>query len=115
MLIWIDETGSTRRNSIRSYGYSDELDHAHICSVSGKRLSAIPVMTTHGIENVFVCKGSVDGEVFQQFLCHCVLPIILPFDGNNPQSVIMMDNANIHHLERVYDITGAGISPPIQP
>ena len=106
MLIWIDETGSTRRNSIRSYGYSlrGTTPCTHILRVSGERLSAIPVMATRGIEDVFVCKGSVDGEVFQQFLCQCVLPIILPFDGNNPQSVVVMDNASIHHLERVYDI-----------
>ena len=56
----------------------------HKLRVSGERLSAIPVMTTHGIEDVFVCKGSIDGRVFQQFIYQCVLPIILPFDGNNP-------------------------------
>ena len=77
-------------------------------------------MTTRGIEDVCVCKGSVDGEVFQQFLCQCVLPIILPFDGNNPRSVIVMDNASIHHLERVCDIiTGVGARlvflPPYSP
>ena len=122
MLIWIDETGSTRRNSIRSYGYSlrGTRPCTHVLRVSGERLSAIPVMTTRGIEDVFVCKGSVDGEVFQQFLCQCVLPIILPFDGNNPQSVVVMDNASIHHLERVYDIiTGVGARlvflPPYSP
>ena len=111
MLIWIDETGSTRRNSIRSYGYSlrGTRPCTHILRVSGERLSAFPVMATRRIEDVFVCKGSVDGEVFQQFLCQCVLPIILPFDGNNPRSVVVMDNASIHHLERVYDIiTGIG-------
>ena len=82
MLIWIDETGSTRRNSIRSYGYSlrGTRPCTHILRVSGERMSAIPVVATRGIEDVFVCKGSVDGEVFQQFLCQCVLPIILPFD-----------------------------------
>lgn len=122
MLIWIDETGSTRRNSIRSYGYSlrGTRPCTHVLRVSGERLSAIPVMTTRGIEDVFVCKGSVDGEVFQQFLCQCVLPIILPFDGNNPRSVVVMDNASIHHLERVYDIiTGVGTRlvflPPYSP
>ena len=63
MLIWIDETGSTRRNSIRSYGYSlrGTRPCTHKLRVSGERLSAIPVMTTRGIEDVFVCKGSVDG------------------------------------------------------
>ena len=58
-------------------------------------------MTTHGIEDAFVCSQSMDGEVFQQFLCQCVLPIILPFNGNNPRSIVVMDNASIHHLERV--------------
>ena len=77
-------------------------------------------MTTRGIEDVFVCSQSVDGEVFQQFLCQCVLPIILPFDGNNPRSIVVMDNASIHHLERVYDIiTGVGAQlvflPPYSP
>ena len=77
-------------------------------------------MTTRGIEDVYVYKGSVDGEVFQQFFCQCVLPIILPFDGNNPWSIVVMDNASIHHLERVYDIiTGVGARlvflPPYSP
>ena len=52
-------------------------------------MSAIPA---RGIEDVFVCSQSVDGEVFQQFLCQCVLPIILPFNGNNPRSIVVMDN-----------------------
>ena len=55
-------------------------------------------LITRGIEDVFVCSQSVDGELFQQFLCQCVLPIILPFDGNNPRSIVVMDNASIHHL-----------------
>lgn len=122
MLIWIDETGSTRRNNIRTFGYSlrGTRPRTHILRVSGERLSAIPVMTTRGIEDVYVCTGSVNGDVFEQFLCQCVLPIILPFDGNNPRSVIVMDNASIHHVERVYEIiTGVGAKlvflPPYSP
>ena len=38
-----------------------------------------------------------------------MLPILLPFDGNNPRSVVVMDNASIHHLPRVQEIiTGVG-------
>ena len=44
-------------------------------------------MTTRGIEDVYVCTGSVDSEVFQQFLCQYVLPLILPFNRNNPRSI----------------------------
>ena len=67
------------------------------------------MLTTRGIEDVYITTETVDGERFEQFLCQCILPIILPFDGNNPRSVVVMDNASIHHLDRVNDIiTGVG-------
>ena len=122
MLIWIDETGSDRRNEIRKYGYSLRGTPACTCQlrVGGKRLSAIPVMTTNGLEDVFITTGSVDGNKFEHFVCQYVLPILLPFDGYNPCSVVVMDNASIHHVERVYDIiTGIGARllflPPYSP
>ena len=45
MLIWIDETGSDRRNSIRKYGYSLRGIPARVFQlhVGGKRISAIGV------------------------------------------------------------------------
>lgn len=60
-----------------------------------------------------------NGEKFIEFICHCscVLPIIMPFDGSNPKSVVVMDNASIHHVERVCDIIGARLCflPPYSP
>ena len=96
MLIWIDETESARRNSIQQYRYSLRGMPAQ---VGGRQLSAIPVLTTTGIENVYVTSDSVDGTKFEEFMFQCLLPIILPFDGFNHHSVIVMDNASIHHLE----------------
>ena len=96
----------------------------HVLRVSGKRVSAIPVLTTRGIEDTFTTSSTVDGETFEeficQFICQCVLLILLPFDGLNPRSVVIMDNASIHHLERVHDIvTGVGARlvflPPYSP
>ena len=122
MLVWIDETGSDRRNEIRKYGYS--LRGTRACDyqlrVGGKHISAIPVMTTNGIEDVFVTTGSVNGDTFVQFICECVLPILLPFNGINSHSIVIIDNASIHHVERVYDIiTGVGARlmflPPYSP
>ena len=122
MLIWVDETGSDRRNSIRSYGYAlrGMRPVCHHLSVGGRRVSAIPVMTTRGIEDVFTTTDRVNGDVFERFVCECILPIILPFDGNNPRSVLVMDNASIHHLERIEEIiTGVGAKilflPPYSP
>ena len=105
MLIWIDETGSDRRKSVRRYGYSlrgKPSRHTQL-TVGGRRVSAIPVMTTKGIEDVYVTRDSVNGEKFVEFICQCVLPIIMPFDGHNHNSVVIMDNASIHHVERVHD------------
>jgi transposase len=44
----------------------------------------------------------------------------MPFNGTNPRSVLVMDNASIHHLDRVHDIiTGVGAKlcflPPYSP
>ena len=82
-------------------------------------MSAISVMTTRGIKDVFTTDG-VNGKVFECFVCECILPIILPFDGNNPRSVLVMDNASIHHLDRIEEIiTGVGAKilflPPYSP
>ena len=109
-------------HNIRKYGYSLRglPTYVHQLHVGGKRLSAIPVLTTNGIEDVYVTKDSVDGTKFEEFLIQCLLPIILPFDGINPNSVVIMDNASICHLERVQDlITGIGARlmflPPYSP
>ena len=122
MLIWVDETGSERYNSIRSFGYAlrGMRPVCHHLSVGGRRVSAIPVMTTRGIEDVFTTTDRVNGEVFERFVCECILPIILPFDGNNPRSILVMDSASIHHLERIEEIiTGVGgrilFLPPYSP
>lgn len=122
MLIWIDETGSDRRRLIRQYGYAIRGMRAVVynLNVSGKRISAIPVLTTRGIENVYTTTGSVNGETFEQFVVECILPIILPFNGSNPRSVLVMDNASVHHVERIEEIiTGVGAKilylPPYSP
>lgn len=56
MLLWIDETGSDRRNCIRQYGYSlrGVTPVSHQLRVDGKRISAIPILSTEGIEDVYI-------------------------------------------------------------
>ena len=31
----------------------------------------------------------------------CLLPVLLPFNWINPRSVVVMDNASIHHVDAV--------------
>ena len=54
---------------------------------------------------MYVTSDSVNGTKFEEFLFQCLLRIVLPFDGINHHSVIVMDNARIHHLERLQDLT----------
>ena len=122
MIIWIDETGSARRNSVRSYGYSLKGMRAvsHELRVSGQRINAIGVMSTEGIEDVFIVEGNISGDVFVRFIRTSLLPILQPFNGFNSHSVVVMDNASIHHYEQVVDIiTGVGavvrFLPPYSP
>ena len=121
-LIFIDETGSTRRNALRRYGYSlvGVTPVTHNFCVYGKRLSAIGVMTWNGIDDAYIVEGNVDSDVFLQFVQRSLLPILLPFDGDNPRSVVILDNASIHHVESVIPLisaTGALVRflPPYSP
>ena len=106
MLIWIDETGCDRRHSMRKWGYSlrgiPPRDHRLLAR--GKRFSAIPVMSLQGILDVYIAEGTMDGERFQDFIRSTLLPILQPFNWINPHSVVVIDNASIHHVEGVIDL-----------
>ena len=88
--------------------------------VWGKHIFVIGVMTMDRIEDVFVHEGSVNGGVFEYFVRTTLLPILMPYNGQNKHSVVVMDNASIHHLEAVQDmILGMGaiirFLPPYSP
>ncbi|XP_065903761.1 uncharacterized protein [Dysidea avara] len=102
MIVWIDETGTDSRDCHRRCGY-------HIRGTT-------PV--NHILNN------TVDGDTFLHFVQNCLVPILQPFDGTNPRSVVVMDNASIHHIDRVIKAiyqTGAIVrflppySPDLQP
>ena len=92
--------------------------------ISGKRYTHIP----HGIkcllrESYIDCKlmqGGVDVDVFYEFVEKFLLPHLMPFDGHNPHSVVVLDNCAIHHInstvQMIHD-TGALIHflPPYSP
>ena len=46
---------------------------------------------------------SVDAEIFIKFVDDSLVPTLQPFDGNNPSSVLVLDNASIHHVDDVID------------
>lgn len=122
MIIWIDESGCDRRNSMRKFNYTlkgiPPVDHRIFGR--GKRYSAITAMTVKGIQDVFLAEGNVDGERFEGFIKDSLLPILQPFNCSNPNSIVVMDNATIHHVAGVADLilqTGALLRflPPYSP
>ena len=57
-----------------------------------------------GLHDLCLLEGSVNGETFEAFLKSHLLPILQPFNWSNPLSVVIMDNASIHHVEGVRKI-----------
>lgn len=101
MLVFVDECGSDKRSALRRYGYAlrGKRTVTEKLLVRGKRFSAIGILCIDGIVDVYTTDGSVDGEKFCTFIERNLLPQLLPFNGINPRSVVIMDNAPIHHVD----------------
>ena len=80
MLVWTD----ARRNEIRKYGYSlrGMTPVSYNFINRGKCFSAIPVLTTRGIEDVFVTDTTVNEDIFLLFVEQCLVPVLQPFNGS---------------------------------
>ena len=102
LLVWVDETGSNRRNSVQTHGYSLKGMRAvsHQLLVGGKQINAIGVMSMQGMGDAYIVKKNVNGDVFERFVRTSLLPVLKPFNGTNSHSVVVMDNASIHHLDK---------------
>ena len=71
----------------------------------GKRYSAIGVLSTEGVEDVYITDGTVDGDKFLGFVRQNLLPLLMPFNGQNPNSIFILDNASsIHHVDQVVEL-----------
>ena len=88
--------------------------------VRGKRFSSICAMDFSGIVDVFTTKGSANADIFSDFIERNLVPKLMPFDGKNPRSVVLMDNVKFHHCSQVLaaiEGTGALVHflPPYSP
>ena len=104
MFVFLDETGADRRHLIRKYGYSLRgvpLKH-EILLARGERVSGrLAFMSTNGLLDVSITKGTTDGDTFYEFVQTRLLPQLLPFDRQNPHSVVVMDNCAVHHVQEI--------------
>lgn len=102
---FLDETGADQRNAVRQFGYSLPL-LKETPLVRGNRMSAIAIISTHGLLDVQIRSGTTDGgttdgDVFYKFAEKCLLPQLQPFNGVNEHSVVVMDNCSIHHISEI--------------
>ena len=119
MLVFVDETGTDQRNTIRKYGYSIRGKPAknHVLFARGERISAI---CNAGLLDVKTVTGTSDGDTFYDFVHTHLLPHLMPFNGQNPNSVVILDNCSIHHtayITKTIEEVGAIIHflPPYSP
>ena len=122
LCVWVDETGCDRRNAQRKYGYGirGQTPQDFSLKLRGKRYSAISILSTEGVEDTYITEGTVNGDIFLDFVRKQLVPILSPFDGHTPRSVVILDNAAIHHVDRVVTTilsTGALLKflPPYSP
>ena len=83
----------------RSYGYNLR-GHRARCrrrySPRGPRITAIPIICTEGLLDVGLYAGHVNGETFLDFVNNILTPCLLPFDGFNPRSVVILGKIKLY-------------------
>ena len=60
-------------------------------------MSAIVTMCNEGVLDFHLATGDASAETFDYFVTKTLLPQLQPFNGVNPCSVVVLDNAAIHH------------------
>lgn len=119
-LVFVDESGTDRRIGFRKTAWSP-LGIAPVQRQAlsrGDRYQILPAFTSEGILAVSIYKGTTDTSLFEDFLVNILLPKCGRYPAKN--SVIVMDNASIHHSEGIRQVcTDAGVIlvylPPYSP
>ena len=102
MFVFVDKTGSNQCNLHRDHGYGLRGTaplSLKFQTVNGKRMSVIAAMSTNGVEDLYLVEGSINGEIFCEYLRNSLLPIFQPFNSTNSNSIVIIDNPSIHHLD----------------
>ena len=121
-LIFIDKTGCDCRNTIRRHGYGvrGKPVQCQKLVVRGERISVIVALTVNGILELQIVRGSVNDDIFMDFIQRVLLPNLMPFIDTNSNSVVMLDKCSVNRMKGVLDtIQGMGtivqFLPPYSP
>ena len=108
-LVWVDETGSDHRDHPRKYGYAlyGRYPVYHRLLERGPHVFAIAAMSTDGVIAVDLHKGSVNGDVFVDFIRGSLILNMQQFDGVAERSNVILDTCSIHHIPEVIEMLGS--------
>ena len=98
-LVFLDESAANEHTMNRKHGWASVgISPSVIRSVKrGERYSILPAYAIDGILAYHLYQGSIIGSRFEWFFREEVLPRCNAYPG--PKSVLIMDNASIHHTE----------------
>ena len=98
-MVFIDESAANERTADRKYGWAPvgQIARASFSMQRSTRWSILPAYTIEGYITWEIIQGSYNTELFNAFIIDKLLPLCNPYPGD--RSVIVMDNAKIHHSE----------------
>ena len=83
----------------------------------GQRINSIAAISTDGVVSYELYSQTIRN--FYDFLRGNLIPNMLPFDGSNHISILIMDNVSFHHSDIITKLQDAGILtiwlPPYRP
>ena len=71
-------------------------------------MNAIAAMSSTGITALDLTTDTANGDKFFDFLRASLIPYMMAFNGINPQSIVIMDNCSVHHVEVIELLRQAG-------
>lgn len=103
-LVFIDESAANERTGDRKYGWSPVNVECEVFSSlkRSERWSILPALDVNGYFAWLIYQGSINGNLFLEFVRDQVLPSCEPYPGK--RSVLVMDNASIHHSQALKDL-----------
>jgi transposase len=117
--VFVDESGCDKRDGYRRTGWSPlRVTPVQVTRFAReKRYKILLAYTQDGIILVRVYRGSTDSAIFEEFIAELLL-LCNPWPQR--RSVLVMDNAPIHHTARIKQMCyGAGVKlvylPPYSP
>lgn len=107
MLVFADKTGKDGRDCLRRFGYALNGQVPQCLQVfnRGTRLSAIAAISTSGLVGYELHTGSIHvrGDD-SHFVRGTLIPNMNPYDGETDNSILVMDNCFIHHVEKIVEL-----------